>query len=34
VSKTVDTKVKPDKRQQNITKAAEKLMKNYPPKTK
>jgi len=34
VSKTVDVKAKPDKRQQNITKAAEKLMKNYPPKPK
>jgi hypothetical protein len=34
VSKSVDKKVKPEKRQQNITKAAEKLLKNYPPKTK
>jgi len=34
VSKTVDKNAKPEKRQQNITKAAEKLMKNYPPKTK
>lgn len=34
VTKTVDPKAKPEKRQQNITKAAEKLMKNYPPKTK
>jgi SOS response regulatory protein OraA/RecX len=34
VSKSIDAKVKPEKRQQNITKAAEKLLKNYPPKTK
>jgi hypothetical protein len=34
VSKTVEAKSKPEKRQQNITKAAEKLLKNYPPKTK
>jgi len=34
VTKTVDPKAKPDKRQKNITKSAEKLMKNYPPKTK
>jgi len=34
VTKTVDAKAKPDKRQKNITKSAEKLMKNYPPKTK
>ena len=34
VSKSVDPKAKPEKRQKNITKAAEKLMKNYPPKIK
>jgi len=34
VTKTVDLKAKPEKRQENITKAAEKLLKNYPPKVK
>lgn len=34
VSKSVDPKAKPEKRQKNITKAADKLMKNYPPKLK
>ena len=33
-SKTLDPKAKPDKRQKNITKGVEKLLKNYPPKTK
>ena len=33
-SKTIDGKAKPDKRQKNIDKAAEKMMKNYPPKKK
>jgi hypothetical protein len=31
VSKTLDTKAKPDKRQKNLTKAMAKLLKNYPP---
>jgi Domain of unknown function (DUF4136) len=30
-SKTLDPKAKPDKKQKNINKAAEKLLKNYPP---
>ena len=34
VSKSVDMNAKPEKRQQNITKAAEKLLKNYPPAIK
>jgi hypothetical protein len=34
VSKTVDAGAKPDKRQKNITKSIEKLLKNYPPKAK
>jgi len=34
VSKTVDLKAKPEKREKNIIKAADKLMKNYPPKLK
>lgn len=34
VSKTIDPKAKPDKRQKNIQKAIEKLLKNYPPQTK
>jgi hypothetical protein len=34
VSKTLDPKAKPDKRQKNLTKAVAKMMKNYPPKTK
>jgi hypothetical protein len=33
-SKTVDAKAKPEKRQKNIDKAAEKMLKNYPPKKK
>jgi len=32
VSKTLDPKAKPDKRQKNLTKALTKLFKNYPPK--
>ena len=34
VSKTLDPKAKPDKRQKNLQKAIAKLMKNYPPKAK
>ena len=34
VSKTIDPNAKPDKRQKNIQKAIEKLLKNYPPKKK
>ncbi len=34
VAKTIDPNAKPDKRQKNITKSAEKLLKNYPPKKK
>lgn len=33
-TKTLDPKAKPDKKQKNITKAVEKLLKNYPPKPK
>jgi len=33
-SKTLNPKAKPDKKQKNITKAVQKLLKNYPPKTK
>jgi Domain of unknown function (DUF4136) len=33
-SKTIDPKAKPEKRQKNITKSVEKLLKNYPPKKK
>jgi hypothetical protein len=33
-SKAVDAKAKPDKQQKNIDKAAEKMLKNYPPKKK
>ena len=33
-TKTLDPKVKPEKQDKNIAKAAEKLMKNYPPKKK
>jgi len=33
-TKTIDGGAKPDKRQKNINKAAEKLLKNYPPKKK
>lgn len=31
VSKTLDPKAKPDKKQKNIDKAVKKLLKNYPP---
>jgi hypothetical protein len=34
VSKTLDMKAKPDKRQKNLEKAIAKLMKNYPPNAK
>ena len=34
VSKTLDPKAKPDKRQKNLQKAVAKLMKDYPPKAK
>ena len=34
VSKTIDTKAKPDKRQKNIEKSIAKLLKNYPPPAK
>jgi len=33
-TKTLDPKAKPDKKQKNINKAAEKLLKNYPPPPK
>lgn len=33
-SKTIDTKAKPDKVQKNLTKAATKMLKNYPPPKK
>ena len=33
-SKTLQANVKPDKQQKNMAKAAEKLLKNYPPKKK
>jgi len=33
-SKTVDAGTKPEKRQKNITKAADKMLKNYPPPMK
>ena len=33
-SKTLDVKAKPDKKQKNITKAVQKLLKNYPPQSK
>ena len=33
-SKTIDTNAKPEKREKNLTKALEKLFKNYPPKKK
>ena len=32
VSKTLDTKAKPEEQKKNIAKAAEKLMAKYPPK--
>jgi hypothetical protein len=31
-SKTIDPKAKPEKQQKNLTKAVQKLLKNYPPK--
>jgi Domain of unknown function (DUF4136) len=34
VSKTIDTKASPDKRQKNIEKSIAKLLKNYPPPAK
>jgi len=33
-SKTLDPNAKPDKRQKDMRKGAEKLLKNYPPKKK
>jgi hypothetical protein len=33
-SKTIDPKAKPEKQSKNITKAVDKLLKNYPPKKK
>ena len=33
-SKTLDEKAKPDKRQKNLNKAVEKLLKKYPPEVK
>lgn len=33
-SKTLDPKAKPEKKQKNITKAVQKLLKNYPPQPK
>jgi len=33
-SKTIDQKAKPDKQQKNLTKAVQKLLKNYPPPAK
>ena len=33
-TKEIDTNAKPEKRDQNITKAVEKIFKNYPPKVK
>ena len=33
-SKTLDENAKPDKRQKNLAKAAQKLLKNYPPPVK
>jgi Domain of unknown function (DUF4136) len=32
--KEIDTGAKPDKRDKNINKAVEKILKNYPPKAK
>jgi hypothetical protein len=34
VTKTLDPTAKPDKRQKNLQKAVEKMLKNYPPKKK
>jgi hypothetical protein len=33
-TKTLDTKAKPEKKQKNIGKAVQKLLKNFPPKPK
>ena len=33
-SKTIDENAKPDKRQKNLAKASQKLLKNYPPPVK
>jgi hypothetical protein len=33
-TKTLDTKAKPEKKQKNITKAVQKLLKNFPPQPK
>ncbi len=33
-SKTLDPKAKPEKKQKNITKAVQKLLKNFPPRAK
>ena len=33
-TKTIDPKIKPDKRQQNIQKGVAKMLKNYPPQVK
>jgi hypothetical protein len=33
-SKTIDPEAKPEKQQKNLTKAVEKIFKNYPPKEK
>lgn len=33
-TKEIDTNAKPDKRDENINKAVEKILKNYPPKVK
>jgi hypothetical protein len=33
-SKTLDPKAKPEKQQKNLTKAVNKLLKNYPPAKK
>jgi hypothetical protein len=33
-TKSIDQKAKPDKRQKNLTKAIEKMLKEYPPKPK
>jgi hypothetical protein len=33
-SKTIDPKAKPEKQEKNLTKAVQKLLKNYPPKKK
>jgi hypothetical protein len=33
-TKTLDAKAKPEKRQKNIGKAIQKMLKNYPPKVK